>query len=167
MGADLIGFMIRRKPDAPEQITEQMKAEGLAIAHEVREALSKVLGPEGADRTWDLDNVPDPLREFLDNECPSDDRDDRIAAIEFIDELFKPDHEPPTADSVGGAMEALLADFQETVSCARDVMLGQFSDGSTVFFAGEMSWGDSPEGAGYEFLKRLTYHPFFDLLGFE
>ena len=49
---------------------------------------------------------------------------------------------------------------------SRDCCTRQYN-GKWIVFAGDMSWGDEPGGAGYEILKAISNSLIYEELGFE
>lgn len=66
------------------------------------------------------------------------------------------DDEPETLEEIGQLYDNVMEN--EQVSHCRDMAATEIKvngERVNVFFAGDMSWGDEPEGAGYEQLEAM------------
>lgn len=163
MGADLIGWMA--KGPAELHVSPERKQE---IAQRLQELVD-----------WARDNLPanyDEAEEFL-AQCGQEQLPacvDSMWAASYPEEFLQmleqltPEGETDPAKSrdhllgyIDGLVEAWPPEGCRDVSSAID------PDDSTqvLVFAGEMTWGDEPQGEGFQLLKRLAHSGIGEAVG--
>jgi len=145
MGADLVGYLVI----VPNQISGDMVAAAVAKAVETCDLARTWLRLEQSEDTKALDALKLPALWEHENLTPDDVEDLATmgeaecckAVEETIDFLHSPD--------------------------SRDCALRSIDEDRFALFCGEMSWGEEPEGDGYQLLKRLFLLGVDEALGIE
>lgn len=147
MGADLIGYMCI----GPKRITAAQKKAATKRAWEIFQAL----------RAWYGDDDGEGKRqEILDGlELGGIDETYQLESLEFHRANFT------VADRIH--IEATVAEIVQFWNDpdSFDSVCRDISDTEKVVFCGEMSWGDEPEGHGYQLLKMAHVLEILEQLG--
>lgn len=133
MGRDLVGYMVK----GPVHLPKEKDHEALAHLAKMRQCFVEISGAK--------DRTPEEYQEIWERWSDKGRRDDYwFTEFEFI----FPEH---LSD------EDILQKFKDfwELPTARDTAFRTFGD-EMVVFAGDSSWGDSPNGEGYEIL-RMAY----------
>ena len=150
MGADLIGYLVagpERIPDddrTVEQIARRMDAFAARIDRLFRQEDAELSG----DEEWLLGE----LESLLDDETAG--RLDPAAIARAIDTAGVL---PGGTDSTEALARFLVRAWNELLPNARDVAFRQMPGDETrrILFAGDMTWGDAPDGTGYALLRVM------------
>ena len=146
MGADLVGYLVI----GPSKLDPDLRQTAIDKARTVIE-VAKTLTQE----------------EFLGDR---DDPNSRISGLlrqyPWVDNLLEIfEAEELDATVVDRDPEKCVADLYEFwPGNARDAVARELGDGVMVF-AGEMTWGDDPQGFGYQTLKSAYYLRLFEIFG--
>lgn len=149
MGANLIGYML--KGPAKVSAAKRDAAIGTA-AKRVKDVLAHEHEFEDMDPSEILDRYP--WLDALDNEYG-----DMDAIFEYLKGIGIMD--------IRKATEEFIEAFVECE--ARDIARRPDPDDKTqtMVFAGDMSWGDEPEGFGYQSIKNAQRFGIDELLGYR
>jgi len=139
MGADLIGYMVIGPKKFDEYVLEKARAYLIRLQGQIDLALNK-------------GEITQELRELVDMSSLGDLHESERSAIEDLDSRFD---------------ESLIDEFLDLwkYGC-RDSCCRPYKDRQIVF-AGEMTWGDTPEGTGYTILEAIEYVGLYKILGLE
>lgn len=137
MGADLVGYMVIGK----KEITDEMKQAAIAKLGRLC-GVAKALMLE-VDEGTDIGDVelPKDVPDFWTEEF-------EVYGADFLEEFSELSDE----DIVKRVEEAI--DFLDDPAY-RDCASRNISDDEFVLFCGEMTWGDEPEGGGYQLIKGI------------
>ena len=148
MGADLVGYLVKGpcKIDV-EKLFTPVNLERVEKTREYVHSLNQWL--RGA-REQEAPIAPDPTLDNL--------RTWVTAYEEELDEL-----EGDAADWLRETAETWNnLDFRDVAS-----RLDPDDPNQVIVFAGDMSWGNEPEGCGYQFLRQLEHSGFWSILGLK
>lgn len=139
MGADLVGYLLK----GPKRIDEEKQSAAIAQIKRVQELIQRIT---------------------------ADDPDDDIeaATAEFQRLVFDRYRPMDTYDCVPEDLINEFVDLWET-SASRDVVSGTDPDDKTqqIMFAGGTSYGDDPDGFGYQTIHMLNAFNGLTILGIK
>lgn len=142
MGADLIGYMYI----GPAEISEERQQQALGYLNELSQEIKKAI---------DTQTVPEQLKELAQNKvCDTDDTEE---VLDYLENCISLDDPQSTLDDILTVWH----------NGARDVVSRFIDKERRVVFAGDMSWGDSPQGFGYQILDLVSDTGLDGILGLE
>lgn len=171
MGADLIGYMVR----GPEYLLDTDVARAKVVALERLQHVRKLEAAREALEDYRL-RLPDDLP--IDSMLSEDDLLQNVKACEevlvecgmgYVDPIISAD----VAGLLDSAVETTVEELRQAWHNGgfRDTVTRVFHepDGRKrrVMFAGQTSWGDTPDGMGYYCLDLLHTLNILDVLGIE
>jgi hypothetical protein len=140
MGADQIGYLLI----GPSKLS----AAKLAKAARLIEKINKEI------RNYkDGDKVSSDVKYFL--EARTGDTIEAVVDCDYLEGILE---EP---DDLISEIKAAWA------GSYRDVAARDIGGGKRIFYAGGMSWGDTPDGAGYEAMDAAYAYGVLDIIGID
>lgn len=155
MGADLIGFLVK----GPEKIelTEDLRSAAMKQLGKITEYISRY------EQTQNNSSMSTAVNEALQSDL--DHAYEQLGNMAEDQDML---YEELTSLELGFDDEA-LGKFVEWwhSPLGRNIAYRSDPDDDTkrIFFAGDMSWGDEPDGIGYRYLKWAVYTGVGALLG--
>jgi hypothetical protein len=147
MGADIIGYHVL----GPPKLTRSLRSKAVKRINDMKEALEEICNDEEAEDGPVPDDFIDLLKTPLFRHLSAQ---TEFSDLSFIREV----HDP------GKLVDEFMNFWDDP--CFRDATSRIFTvkgQKVKVVFAGEMTWGDEPEGWGYTTLKAADYLGLFNI----